>query len=249
MTDLRMMTLSPSFSFPIHASPTYDFYALLTIDLVFRAEISQLERKRDRNNEKSGLDAQEIKKLERLQKELRIVEAESVKRKALAEQAQIERDKELLAAQKTVEGVQKLNESKYSLVERYASVYYDEQMNPFGAPAPGQPKLYYADSEGKTTTMDSRRAVVPEKWREKFNLEGGRGRGDGPELHEDKSRDARERRWDDSGDTNCMNPPIDIAPSQQYVSAPSQFTPHPPHLVSSYVTSVVFPLIRFFPHH
>jgi len=175
--------------------------------------------------------------LERLQKELRIVEAESVKRKALAEQAQIERDKELLAAQKTVEGVQKLNESKYSLVERYASVYYDEQMNPFGAPAPGQPKLYYADSEGKTTTMDSRRAVVPEKWREKFNLEGGRGRGDGPELHEDKSRVARERRWDDSGDINSMHTPIDTATSlQQYVSAPSQFTPHPPLLVSSNAT-------------
>jgi hypothetical protein len=175
--------------------------------------------------------------LERLQKELRIVEAESVKRKALAEQAQIERDKELLAAQKTVAGVQKLNESKYSLLERYASVYYDEQMNPFGAPAPGQPKLYYADSEGKTTTMDSRRAVVPEKWREKFNLEGGQGRGDGLQLQADTSRVARERRWDDSGDINSMHTPIDTATSlQQYVSAHSQFTPHPPLLVSSNAT-------------
>lgn len=135
-----------------------------------RAEISILERKRDRNDEKAGLDAIETKKLERLQKELRIVSAECAKRRALAEEAQIERDRELLAAQKTVAGVRKLNESKYSLVERFASVYYDEKMNPFGAPAPGQPKLYFADALGTTTTMDSRRAVVPEKLTSKIDL-------------------------------------------------------------------------------
>jgi hypothetical protein len=134
-----------------------------------RAEISILERKRDRNDEKVGLDAIETKKLERLQKELRIVSAECAKRRALAEEAQIELERELLAAQKTVAGVQKLNESKYSLVERFASVYYDEKMNPFGAPAPGQPKLYYADAQGTTTTMDSRRAVVPQKLTSKLD--------------------------------------------------------------------------------
>ena len=178
--------------------------------MICRAEISQLERKRDRNNDKSGLDANETKKLERLQKELRIVAAEGVKRKALAEQAQIERDKELFAAQKTVAGVQKLNESKYSLVERYASVYYDEQMNPFGAPAPGQPKLYYADLEGKTTTMDSRRAVVPEKWRGKFDMERG-GKTDGLQVHEENY----------SGCNNRMHPDVSLPP--QYHSHPEQF--------------------------
>ena len=169
--------------------------------------------------------------MERLQKELRIVAAESVKRKALAEQAQIERDKELLAAQKTVAGVKKLNESKYSLVERYASVYFDEQMNPFGAPAPGQPKLYYADVEGKTTTMDSRRAVVPVKWRDKFDLERGI-RADGLQTHEDAARVARERRWDDSGDINSMHPPMESVATPQYSLPPQQFLPHPQHLVS-----------------
>ena len=79
-----------------------------------KSEISILERKRDRKkDEKAGLDALETKKLERLQKELRIVLGESEKRRALAEQARIEHEKELLAAQKTVAGVQKINESKY----------------------------------------------------------------------------------------------------------------------------------------
>ena len=34
-------------------------------------------------------------------------------------------------------------------------------MNPFGAPEPGKPKMYWADEEGKTKTLDARRAVVP----------------------------------------------------------------------------------------
>ena len=155
-----------------------------------KSEISKLERKRDRKDEKAGLNALETKKLERLNKELRIVLGESEKRRALAEQARIEHEKELLAAQKSVTGVQKINESKYSLLERYASVYYDETMNPFGAPAPGQPKLFYADAAGTATTMDPRRAVVPEKWRSKFDAEGG---GKKEEYV------ARKRHWDDSG--------------------------------------------------
>jgi len=56
-----------------------------------KSEISFLERKRDRNAEKTGLDATETKKLERLQKELRIVNAEAVTRRALAEEAEAQR--------------------------------------------------------------------------------------------------------------------------------------------------------------
>ena len=138
--------------------------------------------------------------MERLQKELRIVKDEAVKRKELAEQAQLERDKQLLAAQKTQAGVQKLNESKYSLKERFASVYYDETLNPFGAPAPGQRKLYYADVEGKTTTMDSRRAVVPTQWKEKFKAEGGMEDDNIMDMQQENSNTMhRKRRWDDDG--------------------------------------------------
>lgn len=203
---------------------------------IHRAEISALERKRDRNAEQTGLDNIETKKLERLQKELKIVKDESVKRKAMAEQAQLERDKELMVAQKTQAGVQKLNESKYSLRERYASVYYDPQMNPFGAPAPGQGKLYYADMEGKTTTMDPRRAVVPAKWRQKYELEGGGKEDDDSMIQEDTIR--RKRRWDDEGVNHnqqimmMMPPPMNVngvAAQQQHI--PPQ-PPLPPPLVS-----------------
>jgi len=207
--------------------------ATLSVEHV-KTEISLLERKRDRNDEKTGLDAIETKKLERLQKELRIVSAESIKRKALIEEAQIQRDKELLEAQKTVDGVQKLNESKYSLVERYASVYYDERMNPFGAPEPGKPKLYFADEDAKATTMDSRRAVVPKKWREKFDLERG---PDKDELKEEGGvggHVAKKRRWDDRGDTNnqqmMMPPPVNhtAVPGHYAPPPPSAFPPPPP---------------------
>ncbi len=106
------------------------------------------------------------------------------------------------------------------MVERYASVYYDEQLNPFGAPAPGQPKLYFADVDGKSTTMDSRRAVVPAKWRKKFEDEGG---------EDDTTRAAKRRRWD-------VGPGVDASNQQQSMLAaipqkqqqPHMFPPPPP---------------------
>jgi hypothetical protein len=203
-----------------------------------RAEISLLERKRDRNDEKAGLDAIETKKLERLHKELRIVTDASAKRRALAEQAQIERDREMLAAQRTVAGVQKLNESKYSLVERFASVYYDERMNPFGAPAPGQPRLYFADPQGTTTTMDLGRAVVPEKWRGKFDSERCGKDEKTPSQQDDAASRvtvARKRLWDDPGDaddnqqqTAAMVPPLVDAAEPRRAHPPPPPFPHPP---------------------
>eukprot|EP00984_Skeletonema_dohrnii_P023492 scaffold12581_cov55-Skeletonema_dohrnii-CCMP3373.AAC.1 len=89
-----------------------------------KAEISLLERKRDKlfgksrgdkegdnegddadeDNKSGGLDSNETKKLERLRKELKIVTAASARRKELHEQAQREQELQLIAAQKTVEG-------------------------------------------------------------------------------------------------------------------------------------------------
>ena len=205
-----------------------------------RTEIAFLERKRNRNEAQTGLDALETKKLERLQKELRIVSAETIKRREAAELAQLQRDKELLAAQKTVEGVQKLNESKYNLIERYASVYYDEQFNPYGVPAPGQRKLYWGDVEGKTTTMDSRRGVVPTKWRGKFEAEGGKE----IELQMQQQMEERERkrvrRWDDGPmqhqqqqQNQMMMPPVHQfpPPPPPHGSFPP---PPPPHQMVSF---------------
>lgn len=219
--------------------------ATRSLDEVKR-EISLLERKRDRFGKKKsaaaaaatagedddgqqGLDANEIKKLERLEKELRIVTAESVKRKAQAEQAQIERDKELVAAQKTVQGVQKLNESKYSVLERYASVYYDELLNPFGAPPPGRPRSYWADGDGKTSTMDLRRAVVPGRLREKFDEERKKSMPDVGEGGSDGHGNKRQRMWDDRGNVNQQQQQTSFGahPMQMPPTAPV-FPPPPP---------------------
>jgi len=151
-----------------------------------KSEISKFERR--------SRDATDTKKLERLRKELKIVQAESGKRKALLDQAQLERDKELISAQRTVEGVQKLNESKYTLIERFASVYYDPVLNPFGAPAPGEPRMYWSDPSGTATTMAPTLAIVPLRWRQKFD----EVRGNSADLsYQGSAVGARKRRWDE----------------------------------------------------
>jgi len=88
-----------------------------------KSEIAKLERRQNRSIDSTGsaLDANDTKKLERLRKELKIVQAEAGKRKLLADQAQLERDRELISAQRTVEGVKQLNESKYRLVRVWLS--------------------------------------------------------------------------------------------------------------------------------
>mmetsp|Transcript_17420 Transcript_17420/g.35083 ORF Transcript_17420/g.35083 Transcript_17420/m.35083 type:complete len:646 (-) Transcript_17420:1444-3381(-) len=211
-----------------------------------QAEISALERRRDRfgkkvdghagghddddrhndSERKEGLDSAQIKKLERLRKELKIVTAATKERQAQLEQRQLEEHKELLAKQKTVEGVKKINEEKYSLVQRFASVYYDENMNPFGAPPPGQPSLYYCDEEGKATTRDARGAVVPKRLRDKFDGErkkrgldketfsDGNYYGCADNMASDPSAGKRRRLWDDSGNNGNVN--------QQQMQQPQQ---------------------------
>lgn len=203
-----------------------------------KAEISLLERKRDKLLGKSrgnkegdddedtsrGLDSNETKKLERLRKELKIVSAESAKRKELHEQAQREKERQFIAAQKTVEGVQKLNESKYSVLERYASVYYDEQMNPFGAPPPGKPKMYWGDSEKKTTTMNARMAIVSSQLQPKFDTEMKKhGNDDVGNNQQDVS--GRKRLWDERAPGHYAPPPPP-PPSFQNPMAPPPPHPH-----------------------
>eukprot|EP00956_Cyclotella_meneghiniana_P029559 scaffold71988_cov47-Cyclotella_meneghiniana.AAC.10 len=138
----------------------------------------------------------QIKKLERLRKELKIVKAESARRAEAAEQQRIAAEKAQLASMKTVEGIKAVNESKYSTVERYASVYYDPIMNPYGVPPPGQPRLYFGVNS--VTTMDLNQAVVPEKYRDKVLEKEGGGGGSG-------GNNQRKRRWDDGPRNNGQN--------------------------------------------
>eukprot|EP00804_Cyclotella_cryptica_P028453 CCRYP_019824-RA/>CCRYP_019824-RA protein AED:0.23 eAED:0.46 QI:0/0/0/1/0/0/3/0/458 len=190
-----------------------------------QAEISALERRRDRfgDDTKGGLDSIQIKKLERLRKELKIVQAESSKRAELAAQQRIEEEKARLASMRTLEGVKALNESKYSLAERYASVYYDPVMNPYGVPPPGQPKLFYGRDGG--TTMDLGQAVVPERWRDKM------------EDHDEQDTGDRKRKrlWDDAVSQQQPGlippppppPPPPLPPQHLSFSAPPPPPPPP----------------------
>ncbi|KAL7437219.1 hypothetical protein ACHAXM_005518 [Skeletonema potamos] len=215
--------------------------ATRSIDEV-KAEISQLERKRDKfgksrgdktgveghddEDTSGGLDSNEAKKLERLRKELKIVTAESARRKELHEQAQREKERQLIASQKTVEGVKKLNESKYSVLERYASVYYDEQMNPFGAPPPGKPQMYWKDAEKKTTTMNARMAVVPSQMHHKFDAEMKKQVKDDVVNSQD-GVSGRKRRWDERGPGMHSQPQFNNQ-IQQHASPPPPPSYHKP---------------------
>ena len=113
--------------------------------------------------EKSGLDSHQTKKLERLRKELKIVRAESSKRASANEEARILLEKQRLASLSTVEGMKHVNEEKYSIVERYASVYFDRVMNPYGVPPPGMPRVYWDGNGGRTMKLSE--AVIPERFR------------------------------------------------------------------------------------
>jgi len=92
-------------------------------------------------------------------------------------------------------------------------VYYDASLNPFGAPAPGQPRLYFADPEGQTTTMDSNLAIVPLRLRPKFDEERGNS-NEGTSLPM-----GNKRRWDQREEATHPYFPPPPAPIRKKVSA------------------------------
>lgn len=99
-----------------------------------REEIKKLKY---RKNLQSG----EKQKLERLEKELKLVKEAAPQRPNKALQ---------LAKQ------QKL---PTDLDDPRKSIYYDEKLNPYGAPPPGKPRLYH--QRGGGVTMDMKMAIVP----------------------------------------------------------------------------------------
>jgi len=91
---------------------------------------------------RKNLQHSEQQKLQRLEKELKLVtEAAAAKPKEPTHLQQLE--------------VRPLTE----LDDPRKSVYYDEKMNPYGAPPPGKPRLYH--QRGGGVTMDIRFAIVP----------------------------------------------------------------------------------------
>ena len=108
-----------------------------------KEEIRALE-KRGKHHK---LQAPEEQKLQRLKKELKLVqEAAEAAKKAQAEQEHASR-------------FQPKQRSLTELDDPRKSVYYDAQFNPYGAPPPGKPRLYH--QRGGGVTMDIRMAVVP----------------------------------------------------------------------------------------
>lgn len=122
-------------------------------------EINKLERRG-----KKALDNNEIKKLERLRKELKIVENKKAEDDLRRKQ---EREAEEAMARggrkggpimrKTKEEIEAMNSQRYKYAK--CSVYYDAQLNPFGAAPPGQIMLYWRHGGGKT--HDFREAIDP----------------------------------------------------------------------------------------
>ena len=93
---------------------------------------------RNLEKRKAHLSHSEKQKLERLHKELKLVREAQQERRDLPVQTQ-----------------QPLTE----LDDPRKSVYWDEQLNPYGAPPPGKPRLYH--KRGGGVTMDMQLAVVP----------------------------------------------------------------------------------------
>jgi hypothetical protein len=108
-----------------------------------KKEIKDFERRH-----KLQLGQHEVKtKLERLQKELKLVEAHE------------EQQKQQQAEQKTP-ALQYAPQKKFIKLDRpEMSVYYDPQYNPYGAPPPGKPMLYHRYGGG--ATMNINEAIVP----------------------------------------------------------------------------------------
>jgi hypothetical protein len=104
-----------------------------TVDDV-QEEIRNLKRRKN-------LQPTEQQKLQRLEKELKLVKT------AFENKPKIFQPK------------QHQQEPLTELDDPRKSVYYDQRMNPYGAPPPGRPKLYH--QRGGGVTMDMRFAVVP----------------------------------------------------------------------------------------
>jgi hypothetical protein len=124
-----------------------------------QTQINKLEKQKTYQN--GHLDNKDVRKLERLQKELKIVKASEEERKKKAEEkAKLEWEQEK-KRMSTKEGVDELNAQKFKKAK--ASVYYDAVLNPFGAPPPGQPMMYH--KRGGGTTMNIREASIPQHLR------------------------------------------------------------------------------------
>jgi len=111
--------------------------------------INALERKRDTNRQ-GYLDTSDIRKLERLHKELKLVQ------KAEEE----EKVKEAAVKASLTNSSLSFNELQQKYGDPTTSYYYHATLNPYGVPPPGKPMVWHCKYGG--TTMDIRLAGFPQ---------------------------------------------------------------------------------------
>ncbi len=202
-----------------------------------QADIRKLEDLQKHQN--GHLDTKSTRKLERLRKELKIVQGAEEERKKRAEERERQEWEDRKKHMRTNEGVEEMNRERFRNAR--ASIYYDKLMNPFGAPPPGQPMFYHRRGGGKT--MDPAEAFIPYELRDEDDdksvdlgikeriveeANGGSG-GDGGNDH------SYEEGGDPNGNpNNHQNPhqaPIMAAPIPTTATQPSHFhhgVPPPP---------------------
>lgn len=104
--------------------------------------VDQVQDEIRKIKKRKNLQQSEQQKLQRLEKELKLVQEAAANRPK--EPTHIQPQENLPLTE---------------LDDPRKSVYYDEKMNPYGAPPPGRPRLYH--HRGGGVTMDIRLAVVP----------------------------------------------------------------------------------------
>jgi hypothetical protein len=104
--------------------------------------VKEVQQEIDKLEKRKNLQQGEVQKLQRFQKELKLVQ-----------QAAKEKKPEITRQQ------QQQQVPLTELDDPRKSVYYDERMNPYGAPPPGKPRLYHQWGGGYT--MDKNSAIVP----------------------------------------------------------------------------------------
>jgi hypothetical protein len=115
-------------------------------------EVQDDIRSLERRGKHHPLQKSEEQKLQRLRKELKLVQ--EAEEKARAEAAALAQSNDHHQQQQ-----QQLQKPLTELDDPRKSVYFDEQFNPYGAPPPGKPRLYH--QRGGGVTMHIHMAVVP----------------------------------------------------------------------------------------
>jgi len=193
-----------------------------------QSEIKSLERKQ--KYQEGHLDSKDTKKLERLRKELKIVITAEEKRKKEEEVLKRKLHEEGKKHLGTKEGVNEWNEEKFGSLAK-SSVYYDPTMNPYGAPPPGKPKMYWAIGGGKT--IDPRLAFIPKELRDNNDPADGVVnplKQENGKTTSDNSKEVQSQQSKALSDGLSQLSPLQPSVTSQEINSPHSIQPSPSSL-------------------